>query len=272
MKERRNARNNTLFISDVEPIAQASDAHEDHQKGMLAGLSEARKQNAFCVWNHPHWSAQQPVEVLWHPEHEEIFNNGQMQAIEVYNSCDGFSFEAFQWALDRNLTLICGTDVHGPMFTEYNFPAGELRPVTLIFAKEASVNGVREALEARRTAVFADGCVYGDEKLLTMLLDACLKFGTGRFHQVSTDEVYGDLPLDRPDLFFTEETPIHTSSPYSSSKASDSSIFAVTSSNNPCNSVNLASQLADCSSLSRTSVASVRTASYKSFRTTFGFS
>ena len=40
-----------------------------------------------------------------------------------------------------------------------------------------------------------------------------------RFHQVSTDEVYGDLPLDRPDLFFTEETPIHTSSPYSSSKA-----------------------------------------------------
>jgi len=51
------------------------------------------------------------------------------------------------------------------------------------------------------------------------MMDACRKFGIKRFHQVSTDEVYGDLPLDRLDLLFTEETPIHTSSPYSSSKA-----------------------------------------------------
>lgn len=51
------------------------------------------------------------------------------------------------------------------------------------------------------------------------LMNACRKYGTQRYHQVSTDEVYGDLPLDRPDLLFTEETPIHTSSPYSSSKA-----------------------------------------------------
>ena len=53
-----------------------------------------------------------------------------------------------------------------------------------------------------------------------VLMDACRKYGIDRFHQVSTDEVYGDLPLDRPDLLFTEATPIHTSSPYSSSKAS----------------------------------------------------
>ena len=52
-----------------------------------------------------------------------------------------------------------------------------------------------------------------------ILMDAARKFGVHRFHQVSTDEVYGDLPLDRPDLLFTEETPIHTSSPYSASKA-----------------------------------------------------
>ena len=52
-----------------------------------------------------------------------------------------------------------------------------------------------------------------------VMMDACRKYGIQRYHQVSTDEVYGDLPLDRPDLFFTEETPIHTSSPYSSSKA-----------------------------------------------------
>jgi dTDP-glucose 4,6-dehydratase len=53
-----------------------------------------------------------------------------------------------------------------------------------------------------------------------MLMDACRKYGIKRYHQVSTDEVYGDLPLDRPDLFFTEETLLHTSSPYSASKAS----------------------------------------------------
>jgi len=53
-----------------------------------------------------------------------------------------------------------------------------------------------------------------------VLMDACRKYGCERFHQVSTDEVYGDLPLERTDLFFTEDTPIHTSSPYSASKAS----------------------------------------------------
>ncbi len=54
----------------------------------------------------------------------------------------------------------------------------------------------------------------------SVLMDACRKYGIRRYHQVSTDEVYGDLPLDRPDLLFTEETPLHTSSPYSASKAS----------------------------------------------------
>ncbi|MCI5997136.1 dTDP-glucose 4,6-dehydratase [Parvimonas sp.] len=61
----------------------------------------------------------------------------------------------------------------------------------------------------------------------SVLMDACRKYGIERFHQVSTDEVYGDLPLDRPDLLFTEKTPIHTSSPYSSSKAAaDLLVFA----------------------------------------------
>ncbi len=65
-------------------------------------------------------------------------------------------------------------------------------------------------------AVFLETNIMGTQ----VLMDACRKYGIERYHQVSTDEVYGDLPLDRPDLFFTEETPIHTSSPYSASKAS----------------------------------------------------
>ena len=64
-------------------------------------------------------------------------------------------------------------------------------------------------------SIFLETNVMGTQ----VLLDACRKYGNIRYHQVSTDEVYGDLPLDRPDLFFTETSPIHTSSPYSASKA-----------------------------------------------------
>ena len=52
------------------------------------------------------------------------------------------------------------------------------------------------------------------------LLNACVKYGIKRFHQVSTDEVYGDLPLDKPELLFNELSPLKPSSPYSASKAS----------------------------------------------------
>ena len=78
------------------------------------------------------------------------------------------------------------------------------------FAAESHVDRSIENPE-----VFLDTNIKGT----AVLMDACRKYGIQRYHQVSTDEVYGDLPLDRPDLFFTEETPIHTSSPYSSSKA-----------------------------------------------------
>ncbi|MEG0176114.1 dTDP-glucose 4,6-dehydratase [Anaerorhabdus sp.] len=82
--------------------------------------------------------------------------------------------------------------------------------VIVNFAAESHVDRSIEEPE-----VFLKTNIMGTQ----VLMDACRKFGITRFHQVSTDEVYGDLPLDRPDLFFTEETPIHTSSPYSSSKA-----------------------------------------------------
>lgn len=83
--------------------------------------------------------------------------------------------------------------------------------VIVNFAAESHVDRSIE-----NPAIFLQTNVMGTQ----VLLDACRKYGIKRYHQVSTDEVYGDLPLDRPDLFFTEETPIHTSSPYSASKAS----------------------------------------------------
>lgn len=83
--------------------------------------------------------------------------------------------------------------------------------VVVNFAAESHVDRSIESPE-----VFLQTNIIGT----SVLMDACREYGIKRFHQISTDEVYGDLPLDRPDLYFTENTPLHTSSPYSSSKAS----------------------------------------------------
>lgn len=95
--------------------------------------------------------------------------------------------------------------------TIYRIFESEKPDIIVNFAAESHVDRSIED-----PSIFLQTNILGTQ----VLLDACRKYGIHRFHQVSTDEVYGDLPLDRPDLFFTEETPIHTSSPYSASKAS----------------------------------------------------
>ena len=93
----------------------------------------------------------------------------------------------------------------------YSLFEAEKPDIVVNFAAESHVD--RSILEPElflKTNVIGTG----------VLMDACRKYGIKRYHQVSTDEVYGDLPLGRPDLFFTETTPLHTSSPYSASKAS----------------------------------------------------
>ncbi len=99
---------------------------------------------------------------------------------------------------------ICDRDAVETLFLE------EKPNMVVNFAAESHVDRSIE-----NPTVFLQTNIVGT----SVLMDACRKFGIDRYHQVSTDEVYGDLPLDRPDLFFTEDTPIHTSSPYSSSKA-----------------------------------------------------
>lgn len=94
--------------------------------------------------------------------------------------------------------------------------------VDRIFEEEKPDIVVNFAAESHVDRSIEDPGVFLQTNIIgtATLMDACRKYGVSRFHQVSTDEVYGDLPLDRPELLFTEETPIHTSSPYSSSKAS----------------------------------------------------
>lgn len=93
----------------------------------------------------------------------------------------------------------------------YNLFEEEKPDIVVNFAAESHVDRSIENPE-----IFLQTNILGTQ----VLMDACRKYGIKRYHQVSTDEVYGDLPLDRTDLFFTEDTPIHTSSPYSASKAS----------------------------------------------------
>ena len=100
---------------------------------------------------------------------------------------------------------ICDRKAVDPLFAE------ERPDIVVNFAAESHVDRSIENPE-----IFLQTNIIGT----AVLMDACREYGIKRFHQVSTDEVYGDLPLDRPDLFFTERTPLHTSSPYSSSKAS----------------------------------------------------
>ena len=107
----------------------------------------------------------------------------------------------------------------------YKFVKGNIADRKLVFelfAKEKFDAVVNFAAESHVDRSIENPEIFVITNVLgtTTLLDASKEFGVKRFHQVSTDEVYGDLPLDRPDLFFTETTPLHTSSPYSSSKAS----------------------------------------------------
>ncbi|MEG2908094.1 MAG: dTDP-glucose 4,6-dehydratase [Erysipelotrichaceae bacterium] len=107
----------------------------------------------------------------------------------------------------------------------YKFVHGDIadRPFVFdLFEKERFDIIVNFAAESHVDRSISDPEIFVRTNVVgtTTLLDAAKKFGVKRYHQVSTDEVYGDLPLDRPDLFFTEETPLHTSSPYSSAKAS----------------------------------------------------
>ena len=106
----------------------------------------------------------------------------------------------------------------------YQFVRGDIADrkfVFELFEKERPDMIVNFAAESHvdRSITDPEAFVRTNVMGTTTLLDACREYGIQRYHQVSTDEVYGDLPLDRPDLFFTEETPLHTSSPYSSSKA-----------------------------------------------------
>jgi len=132
-------------------------------------LEEAREQGAFIFWNHPCWDAQQPDTVLWWDEHSELLDNDLIHGIEIYNS--EFCREAFNWAIEKKLTVFGNSDVHGPMITSQMH-----RPLTLVFAKSRTKGGIKEALFNRRTVAYFDNVLWGEARFLEALFFASLDY------------------------------------------------------------------------------------------------
>ncbi len=150
---------NAVFLNDANPI----DTPEWRD-----AIKAARSQNAFIFWNHPGWSRQQPDTTLWWEEHTWLLENDMLHGIEVVNG-RSYSPEAHQWCLDKNLTMIASSDIHGPIGMDYDLSMGERRPMTLVFARERNNESVREALFEGRTAVYFDNKLAGREEYLREL-------------------------------------------------------------------------------------------------------
>jgi len=174
---------NAIFIEDANRLIQDD---------VMKVFREARKQDAFVFWNHPHWRAQIPSGVAALQEiHHELISEGLINGIEIYNEYT-YSDEALQIGLDHNLTLLGTSDIHVLIDWQFDVPGGGHRPVTLAFATEKSTAGIKEALQNRRTAVWFDNTLVGNAEYLVPLIQQSLiveREGDPRVHTLLIDNL-----------------------------------------------------------------------------------
>ena len=152
---------NALFIDDTQKLDVAN-WHD--------AFAEAKKQGAFIMWNHPGWKAQQPDSCRWWPEHTELYDNGMLHAVEVFNEAEWYPI-ALNWCIEKNLAPIANSDIHGITAGMYNL--GEYhRPLTLVFAKDRSEEALKEALFAKRTVAWFGNNLAGTEEFLAAIFKA----------------------------------------------------------------------------------------------------
>ena len=157
---------NAIFIQDANKLIQDDP---------MDVFKEAHNQGAFIFWNHPNWTPQVSDGIAKLTEmHKKLIKNGHLNGIEVVNE-DTYSEEALQIALDNNLTIMGTSDIHDLIDWEFNVPEGGHRPVTLVFAKEKTESSVKEALFARRTAVWFNNTLIGREEMLVPLITSSVK-------------------------------------------------------------------------------------------------
>lgn len=156
---------NAIFITDANPLLQ--DKPED-------AFAAAKKQDAFVFWNHPAWHRQSPkgTPILSDFQKARI-KNGELHGVEVINSAD-YSEETLALALEQNLTIMGTSDIHGLIDWNYT-EKGNHRPITLVFAKEKSIESLREALFAGRTVAVFNDLLVGKEEFLKPLLQASIE-------------------------------------------------------------------------------------------------
>jgi hypothetical protein len=155
---------NALFLTDVSALADPNPS---------TAVSNAFAQGAFLFWNHPGWM-QEDKKSVWYADQEAFYTNGWLQGIEIVNGRD-YDRIAHGWCLDKNLTLVGNSDVHDPISFDYTMTGADLRPFTLVFAKQRSADAIKEALFARRTAVVSEGKVYGNATYLAALFQRSIE-------------------------------------------------------------------------------------------------
>jgi hypothetical protein len=163
---------NVLFASDNNPVTAAA----DDWKTMV---QVAADQGAFILWNHPGWEAPASGGIekgapLFFPEvHKEIVRKGLLHGIEIFNYNEYYPVVS-DWCNEQNLAVFANSDIHESELATYGIQ-NPLRPVTLVLAKERSLESVREALFARRTVGWAAGIVWGREPWLPALFKSSVE-------------------------------------------------------------------------------------------------
>jgi len=155
---------NAIFMQDANVLEK-----KDYKEAIKAAVD----QGAFVFWNHPGW--RQPGTVpVWHPEHTELLDNGWMHGMEIVNDREYYP-KAFEWCLEKNITIIGNSDVHDPIHMAWDFQSGEHRPMTLVFATEKTEKALKEALFAGRTAVYNGKYLLGRDKYLRPIFEASVQ-------------------------------------------------------------------------------------------------
>lgn len=163
---------NAMFIQDASVLVADKNPASDQ-----AAIDAAAAQKAFVFWNHPGWKATQvPGSYDWIPFVDELHKADKLHGIEVINGF-GFHRKALDWCIDRKLAVMGSSDIHNLTAHDYDFENHRTRTMTLLFARDRTPEGVREALESARTVAWSSDILAGPEDLLKSLFKASIRVG-----------------------------------------------------------------------------------------------
>ena len=163
---------NAIFIKDANKL---------NVNNPIDAFKEARKQDAFIFWNHPYWTSQSPdASVPLSDMNIKLIEDGLIEGIEVVNDTT-YSNHAFQIALDYDLTVIGTSDIHGIVDWQYKIPSGGHRPVTLVFSRDKTEHGLKDALRKGQTVVWFKEKLIGKADFLVPLVNSSLKVKSAQY-------------------------------------------------------------------------------------------